>query len=562
MRCLALTAFIAFLSAPLAVAGQEFRAPGLGAASSFGQGWLPDILAAAQKIPVRDFRDEIYWQRIERPDGQFRFDQFMTTYPALLRGIGAQLSLIISAGHPSYDDGYTPYSPTGVRAFGKMAARMVAKFPAITSIEVGNEFNSQDFVSGPVKADPPRLRAAHYVALLKSAYRQVKAQNPDIRILGGAVHSIPVAYLAEIFRLGGARFMDALAIHPYTTKVEQLVRQIAVLRRQKAARHLPIEVTEFGDPNPASAPAHLLKGYCQMALAGVSRLVWYPLNQRGDGMVPLLDAGGNVTSVGQAFGFIERELAAQPVTDAAPDPFTYACRFGQNKMVIWGAARALTLKGDIRAFDPTGKAVLGEIPGISMTSPLLLIGTAPLEIGKNVLLAAQDIIADSFHQFAYPRAGETWPEGDPFERFTRRNGREVALVTSPGQDAPGALWTPSLGDPGDGYIRLTASFLRPDGGKDAPVFVVHRFRAKQNMTVAIAANFTPDDNSEDGVSVQIRLNDRLLGERTGKAAYDFSQAALDLNKGDRLEFIVGPNGNAAGDVTNYRITLRRVRQRG
>jgi len=35
----------------------------------------------------------------------------------------------------------------------------------------------------------------------------------------------------------------------------------------------------------------------------------------------------------------------------------------------------------------------------------------------------------------------------------------------------------------------------------------------------------------------------------------FVRKGVSLHKGDRLDFRVGPNGDATGDVTAYRITL-------
>jgi len=534
------------------------KAPKLAVASRFGQAWYPGILAAATKIPVTDFRDEIYWQRIEAPDGSFRFDQSMTNYPKMIGADGGTVSLLLGGGYPSYDQGNTPYSARGVAAFGRMAAAAVTRFPQITSVEVGNEFNSQDFITGPVRETGLKARAARYVALLKSTYRQVKAIRPDVRVLGGAALGIPGGYLGTVFSLGAARVMDALAIHPYTTSDEQLARQIAVLRRLTAVANLPIEITEFGDPDPATAPAHLLKGYCQAALAGVTRLVWYPLAARADGMVPLLDRQGGLTDVGRAFRFAQTHLAQKHVTDAAPDPFTYGCLFGDNTLVIWGERRGVTVADGIQVFSATGRNLAADNLHLSMATPLVIKAAVPIVLNGNVKLEPQRILADTLHQFEYPQANKALAARDPFIRLARHAATDTPMVTNLGQTGPGTLWTPSLADPQDGYIRLTAEFLRPDGTADNPVEVVHQYDAVKAEFIDIAARWAVRPDDGDGVRVTVTLNGRILADRVVTGPFGFRRTGLWLKKGDRLEFIVGPNGNARGDITDYRITLRRA----
>jgi hypothetical protein len=79
--------------------------------------------------------------------------------------------------------------------------------------------------------------------------------------------------------------MDAMVIHPYDVRPEQLVRQIALLRREvPTAAEMPVAVTEFGLADAQAAPAYLMKSYCQQAVAGVNLAVCYPLFPAGDGL--------------------------------------------------------------------------------------------------------------------------------------------------------------------------------------------------------------------------------------------------------------------------------------
>ena len=85
---ISLTIFVGATNTPYAQT-PDLRGPEMAAASNFGQAWYPEILRTAASIPVLNFRDEIYWERIEGPDGVFRFNQHMTLFPAMVGSTGA-----------------------------------------------------------------------------------------------------------------------------------------------------------------------------------------------------------------------------------------------------------------------------------------------------------------------------------------------------------------------------------------------------------------------------------------------------------------------------------------
>ena len=545
------------LLAALPVAALDLRGPELGAASNFGQLWAPAMFKAAQALGLRNCRDAVYWDEVEQPGGTFTFATMSTTYPAMVAAAGQTMSLTVNNGHPAYDGGVTPYTPAAIAAFARDAAETVKRFPAITAVEVGNEINSANFVTGPLKAAPLDQRALGYLAILRAVHDAVKAVNPKVRILGGGVHSIPVGYLAPMFAAGAAGAMDALALHTYTTPAEQLVRQIAVFRRLPGAADLPLDVTEFGEPDPAKAPGLLLRNYCQMALAGVDRAVWYPLNPRGDGLAPLIDGAGQITATGRAFRQIGSLMERLPVADVAPDPFTYACRFGDRTLVIWGAARALHLtRPGLTATDPTGTALDPATLTLSETDPITVTGPAPLTLGTDVTLAPQTVIADSYDQFAYP--GVPGQPADPFTRVALEGDTVLALETHGGQDRQGAPWTPYLGVPGTTFARLTADVLLPGTHADKQVVIVHRFTAPADMTVTAESRLSPASHSEDGIRYDLTLNGAPLDGAVLTAPADRTTAPLHLKRGDVLAFAVGPNVTPTGDATDYRFTLRRA----
>lgn len=535
------------------VAADPVMAPALGAASNFGQGWQPGMFQASLALPVTDFRDAVYWRLIERQPGRYSFDTSRTQYPDLLGPIGVGMSLTVNNGHPAHDGGHTPLSPQGVEAFAKFAAQAVVRFTAIHSVEVGNEMNSDTFVSGPGWDGDLQTRAASYVALLKATADHVRRADPSVRILGGAAHSIPLTWFQALFENGAGDHMDALVIHPYTVPAEQLKRQIALLRALPGVGDMPIEVTEFGHKDATVAPSHLIRNYCQMALSGVTRVIWYPLNPRGDGLAPLLNKAGHIEPVGQTYQLITREFTGRPVTNAAPDPFTYACLFGDDRLVIWGEPRRVTLgHPDLRAVDVTGGALNPGDLALSRDAPLVILSQGtPITLGSTLKLGPQRVIADSVHQFAYPGL----PGDDPFERFVRQGGRDHALQTRPGQEKGGVPWTPYLGSDRDGMVRAAAGWVLPAVWGSGPLDIAYRYRVGDPVRANILIAISPSERSVDGVTLTVLNNDRVLHESVVTKASEITLGRLDLAAGDVLEFVVGPGATARGDGTRFRVTI-------
>jgi len=542
------------------VAAADLRGPKLAVASSFGQSVPSGLMETALSLGVDDFRDELFWYRVDDGRGRFTFDEPLTTWPDALPPAGATASLLVNNGHQAHDGGNTPRSAAAVAGFGRHAAEVLRRFPAITSVEVGNEFNSDNFVSGPLRDEDLDARARAYTALLISVRDAVRAVRPEARIIGGGVHSIPVDYLSRLADLGAAEAMDSLALHPYDTPIELIPRQIAVMRREiPALADMPVEITEFGSESPETVAEELVRGYCSMALAGVTRLAWYALNERGDDYVPLIDADLATTRAWTAFAFLRDRLEGVPVEDAAPDPFTHGCLFDRRVLILWGMPRALTVTGaGVEVLDATGRPLPGRDHRLSETRPLILSADHPLEAGRDYRLAPQRVLADSFHQFSYPAPGEAWSGTDGFRRFARDPDGTHPLVTMPGQSRSGVPWTPWLGLPQNGDVRVLSGTIQPAGASAWPVEIVHEFTAAEPLTARIDATFTASGDSVDGIDLVLRRNGQELTARRGARDVRIEGLGVDLARGDRLEFAIGPGAGTQGDLTAYRITLRRA----
>lgn len=127
----------------------------------------------------------------------------------------------------------TPLTDEDVQAFAQYTAAVVARYPSVAGIIVGNEPNLNRFWLPQFNADGSDAAAPAYEALLARTYDAVKAARPKVRVIGGAVsprggdnpngarptHS-PTLFIKDLglaYRASGRTtpIMDAFGFHPY-----------------------------------------------------------------------------------------------------------------------------------------------------------------------------------------------------------------------------------------------------------------------------------------------------------------------------------------------------------
>ncbi|WP_231568202.1 hypothetical protein [Novosphingobium malaysiense] len=510
------------------------------------------------KLNVARLRDSIRWAEVERSPGSYTFDTPRTSWPVRLAGVPVQITLTLNWGNPLYDNGKTPHSPRALAAFGRFAAAVVQRFPQVDTLEIGNEVNGGNFVNGPVKTAGLSRRGRYHLAMVRAAADAVEAVRPDVTVIGGSTHSLPAGFLWPLLELPGASAVKGLALHPYTTPIDQLPEQIGFLRRQVRAARLPLYITEFGSQKAQRAADDLVRGYATLAALGVAEMDWYPLNERGDGMIPLIGRDGRRTGAGKAFRLAQSWLAEWPVRNASPDPFTFVYVFGANTAVVWGAPRALSVDATVKAFDATGTRLspddlaLREDRALILRGPGLL-GTGMFGSDKPFRFGCTPLIADSFYQFGYPLAGKGQAQGDPFTRSLRLDGHDIPFEVMPGQQRRSVPWTPYLGRPDMINLRLMADSMLPDfGARDGAI--VHRYAASKDRRLHLIATFATSARSTDGISVIVMRDGRNLTAQAGTSALRIDRH-LVMRKGQTLTVAVSPRSTPRGDTTRYRIRL-------
>ncbi|MBO9409184.1 hypothetical protein J7399_17235 [Shimia sp. R9_1] len=534
------------------------RAPPIGVASNFGVDQQDRVLRLAQAFPILNMRDSISWKELERAAGAYDFGRPRTGFPAQFDLEKVATTLIVHPANPLYEAGNTVMTEHGIAAFARYVEAVATAYPGVVAIEVANEFNGGSFIKGPARKLGPMARADLHAAHLAAVSERLRARAPEVRIIGGAAHSIPAGYLWRLLDQGAAAWMDAIALHPYTTEPEQFVRQVAVLRRHPEMAGLGIDVTEFGHIDREGAPGYMLRYYCQMALAGVDRVAWYPLVRRGK-YAGLFARDGSIEPAGRSYRMIAAELSGTDVEAVDAGAFTYGCAFdGGRKLVLWGASRPVTVTAadvTVRGADAVAVPARKEM-ALSREAPLVFSAERPLALDTDIRLGAQALLADSFDQFAYPSEGDAPGRAPGFQRFLQVAGAEERpFVTRPGQEARGRPWTPYLGTDLAEGVRLTARGMQLGGGRAQDIGIVHRYVSGQDVTLDVSAKLEITGQGGDGVMVVIKASGGVLVQQVVQTEEEIALTGVKLPAGQAVDIVVRANGSSRGNSLRHRFQL-------
>lgn len=265
---------------------------------------------------VAQFRDEPYWNDVEKTPGVYDWSVARAEFLDQARSSGTRPLLLAGYGNSLYDGGNGPVSAQAVAAYSAYAAEMATEFGDMASgIEIWNEWDLG--LGGNTNVAPE-----HYVNLLKSASPAVKAVDPDLPVIGPAVANLNTDWLENTFRLGALDYLDGIVLHPYSYPVsaealdETLTRIDALVREYNDGESIPLWITEHGWPTGTNAravdeqtqAANIAKSAVITALHDVERYYVYDLVNDG------VDAGDTE----QNFGLLH--AANDPLGAYTPKP--------------------------------------------------------------------------------------------------------------------------------------------------------------------------------------------------------------------------------------------------
>jgi hypothetical protein len=252
---------------------------------------------AIQKVKessMNAYRDAVYWAWVEQQRGVYSIDSNLNP----VRGVDLALQngvepLIVLAYHNDlYPDISEPANGMTRTAFANYAAYVASYFGSkVKMYEVWNEWNGGIF-QGCAYTDPC-ASAVTYADLLCKTYQKLKAVDPNLIVVGGAVSAASIWWIQTLLDSGGGACMDVLSVHPYTYRYMQdwgvptnasaaadammvNLQDVHTMLQNKAGRDIPIFITEEGLPSSTLSEEQDAANYLTMV---VTRAKSYPFIQ-------------------------------------------------------------------------------------------------------------------------------------------------------------------------------------------------------------------------------------------------------------------------------------------
>lgn len=244
---------ILWLSLAGACAGEDFIA-GIGTHSTTREG-----LALIRQAGIPSLRDDIHWAEVEREKGVLAMPERYDRYVDDALRLGIEPVLILCYGNKFHDGGSYPLSAEASEAYARFAEFVVGHFKGrVHKFEIWNEWN----IAISLPKGTPRGGPLEYVGLLRKVYPRLKAIDPGITVIGGALSGNAVAkgWLENACQAGLLDNLDAFSFHPYCYRegaearlpengFVKLIRDSQEVTRRYQKREIPIYITEVGWPN-------------------------------------------------------------------------------------------------------------------------------------------------------------------------------------------------------------------------------------------------------------------------------------------------------------------------
>jgi len=189
-------------------------------------------------------RMDFGWEGTEPRKGKYNFAAYDRLMAALdqhhIRPI-----FILDYSNRFYDDGLSPHSDEGRKAFAKWAAAAATHFKGRGVVwEMYNEPNIQFW--------KPKPNADDYVKLALAAGRALREAMPREPYIGPASSTVDFKFLEACFKGGCLEYWSAVSVHPYRQKNPETVAadyqklRDLIAKYAPAGKNIPIVSGEWG----------------------------------------------------------------------------------------------------------------------------------------------------------------------------------------------------------------------------------------------------------------------------------------------------------------------------
>jgi hypothetical protein len=211
---------------------------------------------------VESVRTEIKWRRVQPQPGPPDFSKTDQLVGLSARHGIQLLPVVLGTPYWAAEDGSDLASrPRDPDTYAALLTALVARYGPKGSfwnehpelprrpVRTWQIWNEPHFVFFWRSFDEPW--AISYVKLLRASHRAIKSADPGAKIVAAAMTNASWQYVDELYRAGGSRYFDVLAMNFFTHRPALVMSAVATVRR-RARRHgdtrVPIWLTEVTWP--------------------------------------------------------------------------------------------------------------------------------------------------------------------------------------------------------------------------------------------------------------------------------------------------------------------------
>jgi polysaccharide biosynthesis protein PslG len=247
------------------------------------------------QLGFNGLRDDYPWAQVEKAPGVYSLPGWVASTLSLANENDLSHVTILAYGNPLY--GITkPNSHESRLKYARYCQHVVKSLKGrVKYFEVWNEWDAQ--TGGGAPGGPEE-----YVELLKVVYPAIKAANSEAVVLSGGIssYSLTNGWLERFLKLGGAKYMDAISLHPYSfqerngssplVSYSMVVQAIKLVDAFSPGGNIPFFITEIGWPTFSGRrgidESEISEKYALLMLLSASNprikgVWWYGLKDQG-----------------------------------------------------------------------------------------------------------------------------------------------------------------------------------------------------------------------------------------------------------------------------------------
>lgn len=182
---------------------------------------LPILIQKTNELGLKWARISVDWGLIEDNQGVFHWELLDPMINGLVDA-GIEVYPSLHAGHRVHTNNQPPKSEAEITAWLNFTEKIITRYAEkITYWEIWNEPNTTWFWGGAPKA-------SEYVELVKRTAQQIRALDPESKVIGGSLARLDVPYADTLFQLGIADDIDIFSFHPYGIFPEAALKKMDV----------------------------------------------------------------------------------------------------------------------------------------------------------------------------------------------------------------------------------------------------------------------------------------------------------------------------------------------